>query len=150
MPQLNIAGQEVMQDNANEGIKLLAENKTLIIEKLTNEAPTTSEIVKGLKNMTEVFQHFNPKVNIEFTNEDGAPVEEQMSFHNLGNFGKKGLTQQSEFLQNLDAQAQDFLKFMRMLKAVKPLQSLLQDPDAKAAYLAGIEAMIAELEATEG
>jgi len=143
-----LGGQEVPRD-ASEAITDLAQNKTLMVEKLTGEAPVKPEIVSGLKTVEEIFEHFQPKVKMSFENAEGAPVQEELSFQHLGNFGKKGITNQSDFLQGLDHQRENYQKFMRSLKSNKLLQKVLSDPDSKAAYLAALNELVSEIEASE-
>jgi len=140
-----LGGQEVPRD-ASEAITELTQNKTLMVEKLTGDAPVKPEITEGLKTVDDVFEHFQPSVKMSFENADGAPVEEELKFRNLGHFGQKGITKQSPFLQGLDHQKENYEKFMRTLKSNKVLQKVLADPDAKAAYLAAINELLGEIE----
>src|SRR5450432_2398871 len=100
MYDYGIGGQEVPKD-ASEAIADIPQNRTLMIEKLTADAPVKPEVVEGLKNVEEVFQHFKPQVDCEFQKEDGSSMNEKLSFSNLGDFGTKGITNQSNFLKDL-------------------------------------------------
>ena len=88
MNQVEIGGQLVPQESF-EAIANISSNRTLLVEKLTSK-PTKPEIVKGLKTIDEVFQHFNPNVEVEFESAEGAPVKEELKFKNLADFGKQG------------------------------------------------------------
>jgi len=76
----------------------------MLIEKLTKDPPFKPDIVQGLTSIDEVFEHFSPKVDMEFSDSDGNTRKETLRFKNLGDFGVKGITSQSEFLQDLTAQ----------------------------------------------
>ena len=56
-----IGGNEVEVD-ANESIADIPSNRTLMVQKLTDEAPLTPETVEGLQTVEGVFEHFKPSV----------------------------------------------------------------------------------------
>ncbi len=143
-----IGGQERKID-VNEGITDIPQNRTLLVEKLTDDAPVQPEIVYDLKNVTDVFNHFQPEKEVEFTDEQGGSFNETLRFRSVADFGKQGLLAQSEFLQNLNLQFEDFQKYVRQLKSNKILKTMLENPDSKAAYLAAIQQAIKELEEGE-
>ena len=58
-----IGGNEVKVD-ANESIAEIPSNRTLIVQKLTDEAPATPESVYGLETIEDVFQRFEPTVDL--------------------------------------------------------------------------------------
>jgi hypothetical protein len=140
-----IGGQERKLD-VNEGITDIPQNRTLLVEKLTDEPPLQPEIVYDLKNITDVFTHYQPEKEVEFTDEQGSSFNETLRFRTIADFGKQGLLSQSEFLQNLNLQFEDFQKYVKQLKSNKILKTLLENPEAKAAYLAAIQQAIKELE----
>jgi len=141
-----IGGQERVITNASEAISDIPLNRTLLVQKLTSDPPLRAKIVEGLKTPEAVFAHFKPAVEVEFEKEDGTIVPETLQFESLGDFGKKGIINQSGFLQDLNTQADDLQKLLRQLKSNKILKSALDTPETKAAFLAAIQAMISELE----
>ncbi len=80
-----IGGNEVKID-ASEGIAEIPQNRTLLVEQLTKDEPVAPEVVAGLTNIDEVFADFRPEIDIEFADADGAPVEENFRFQNVGDF----------------------------------------------------------------
>lgn len=56
-----IGGNEVKVD-ANESIAEIPSNRTLIVQKLTDEAPAAPESVYGLETIEDVFQRFEPQL----------------------------------------------------------------------------------------
>lgn len=98
-----IGGNEVKID-ASEGIAEIPQNRTLLVEQLTKDEPVAPEVVAGLTNIDEVFAHFRPEIDIEFADADGAPVEENFRFHNVGDFSVRKMTEQSSFLSGLNAE----------------------------------------------
>jgi len=142
-------GGQVRPQEASEAISEISQNRTLLVEQLTSDPPVKPEMVEGLKTVEEVFEHFKPKVEVEFEQEDGSEIKEELSFNNLGDFGKKGVTAQSSFLQDLQRQQDNYQQFIKFLRSNKILQKLLADPDAKVAYLAALQSMIDELEGAD-
>ena len=147
MNEVEIGGQLVPQQSF-EAMAQIASNKTLFVQKLTSR-PTKPEPVKGLKTVQEVFDHFKPSVKVEMEDAKGAPVNEEMNFKNLGDFRKDGLIAQSEFLKNLDGDQEALYKIAKQLKTNKILMSALKNPEAKAAFLESLKAMIAEIDNAE-
>lgn len=139
-----IGGNEVKTD-ASEAFADIPQNRTLMAEKLTKDAPVKPEIVHGLQTVEQVFEHYKPDVAIDFEDADGATKKETLSFKNLGDFGVKGITEQSEFLKDNASQKEEYLKIIKQLKSNKILKTALADPDAKQALLDAIQSMIAEL-----
>jgi hypothetical protein len=149
MFEYGIGGQERQANNANEGISDIPLNRTLLMEKLTAEAPVSPEIVYDLKNISEVFGHFQPEVEAEFETAEGSQVNETIRFRGLSDFGKNSLIGQSQLLTDLNTQSEIYQKIARQLKTNKIFISMLGNTDAKAAYVGALEALITELEEAE-
>lgn len=139
-----IGGNEVKLD-ANEAIVEISHNRTLFAEKLTQQTPVKPEIVQGLTTVEEVFENYKPSVNILFHDAEGRTVPESLEFHTLGDFGIKGVTAQSPFLNNLAAEKEQYLKIMKHLKTNKVLKSALADPAARQALLTSIKSLLTDL-----
>jgi predicted component of type VI protein secretion system len=140
----NIGGSEV-KGEANEAMSELPQNRTLMIEKLTKEAPVKPDIAEGLKSVDEVFEHYSPGAEVDFHDSDGGTHKETLRFRNLGDFSIKGITNQSEFLKELTAQKEQNQKIIKQLKSNKLLQKALENDEYKAALLNAINALIKEL-----
>lgn len=69
-----IGGNEVKVD-ANESIAEIPSNRTLIVQKLTDEAPATPESVYGLETIEDMFQRFEPTVDLCHVDADSAISE---------------------------------------------------------------------------
>lgn len=145
MDTYGLGGNEVKLD-ANEAIQEIPQNKTLLIEKLTADAPVKPEVVSGLKTIADVFKHYQPKVEMEFEDAEGTTRKEDLRFENLGDFGLKGVTNQSAFLSDLTTEKEQYQKIMKALKTNKVLKSALADPASKGALLTAIKGLINELE----
>ena len=145
MMNYGIGGQEVPKETS-EGIADIPQNKTLFIQKLTNDAAVKPDIVHGLKTTEEVFAHYKPTVEVEFEKEDGSTVNENLGFTNLGDFGPKGITQQSPYLQKLNIQKEQYMKMAKQLKTNKLLKSITENKEAKQAYIEALQALVQELD----
>lgn len=140
-----IGGTEVRTD-ANEAIQEIPQNKTLLIEKLTNDPAIKPIIETGMQTIDDVFEHYKPEVEVEFEDAEGATSKESLNFRNLGDFGAKGITKQSEYLKGLETEKDQYVKVMKQLKTNKILKTALSDPEAKQALLDSIRALLTEIE----
>ncbi len=143
-----LGGTEVRLD-ANEAFQEIPQNKTLLIEKLTGDTAIKPEMVSGLKTVEEVFQHFQPSIEMEFETAEGETVPEKLDFNNLGDFGLKGITNKSKFLNKLTMEKEQYQKVIKQLKSNKILKTALSDPDAKEALISAIQGLINELNEAE-
>lgn len=141
-------GAYVKDIDANAAIAEIAKNRSMLVAKLTSDPAIKPEVVTGLTNPEDVFEHFKPNVELGFEDEEGAEKKEQLKFKNLGDFGKKGIVNQSEFLKGLDAQQENNQKFIKQLKSNKILKAMLANPEAKAAYIETLKSLIEELESS--
>jgi predicted component of type VI protein secretion system len=135
--------------DASEAFADLPQNKTLIIQKLTAEDALSPRVVEGLTNVEAVFAHFKPKVEATFTGADGSQVNEELSFTNVGDFGPKGLTRQSKFLQDLSEQQSELLRVVKQLRSNKRFVSAMQDPAAKTAVIEALKELANDLGRTK-
>ena len=135
-----IGGTEVRQD-ANEAFQEIPQNRTLMVEQLTADPPVKPEFVEGLKTVEEVFQHFAPTIDVDFEDAEGSTKQETLSFRHLGDFGPKGITQQSQFLRELSTEKEQYQKVIKQLKTNKVLRAALSDPEAKRALLEAIRSL---------
>jgi predicted component of type VI protein secretion system len=145
METYGIGGTEVKGD-ASEAISEIQQNRTLMIQKLTAEPPVKPQVVQGLTKIDDVFENFKPNVAVEFQDSEGASRRETLKFGNLADFGIKGITAQSEFLQNLTMQKEQLQKIIKQLKSNKMMRKALENGETKQALLNSIYAMIKEIE----
>lgn len=142
-------GGTVLENEAFEAFADIPQNRVLLAEKLTNDAPIKPEVVHGLTTIEQVFEHFKPQVEVEFETEEGAPQKETMRFGNLGDFGIKGMTPQSNLLKDLTLKREQYRKIIRQLKSNKLLKQALTDSGHKQSLLAALNALIQELESSK-
>ena len=141
-----IGGVEVKTD-AFEAFADIPQNRVLLAEKLTKDPPVKPEIVTGLTDIDSVFEHFAPEVEIEFETEEGSIRRETLHFNGLADFGAKGITAQSPYLNELDQKQQQYYKIIRQLRTNKLLKQALANADTKESLIRTLQALVAELKA---
>lgn len=143
-----IGGNEVKMD-ASEALNEIPQNRTLIAGKLTPDTPIKPKIVENLTTVEEVFEHFNPTLSIPFEDREGGTTNEDITFENLGDFGKKGIIGKSDFLQGLEIESEQYQKIIKQLKTNKILKKALQDADAKQSLIETLQALISEIKTSK-
>jgi hypothetical protein len=144
MYNYGIGGNEVKKD-ASEAISNIPSNRTLLIQKLTNETPVSPEAVYKLETVEQVFEKFAPKLEIAFQDENGSDVKETMNFKNLGDFNPKAMKENSQFLNKLNVEKEQNTEITRQLTSNRALKKALDNPDTRAAIIETLEASLAEL-----
>jgi len=140
-----IIGGHVRERQVSEAISLLPMNKTLIAQKLTGDPPASPEIVKDLRTISDVFNHYKPKVEVEFEDKEGNQVSEELNFNSVGDFGVKGVLKQSAFLGTMQSEKDELFRFMKILKSNKVLQKVLNNPEEKQAYIEQLKQILEEV-----
>ena len=140
-----IGGQEVKQD-ASEAMADLPLNRTMFVQKLTQDDPIKPQAVYDLKTVDEVFEHFKPNVDVEFMDSEGNSKEENIRYANLGDFSANNLVKQSSFLQDLNMQQEQYQKIIKQLKTNKVMGKILENPEAKNAFISLLNSLIQEVE----
>ena len=139
-----IGGKEVNVD-ANESIADIPSNRTLLVQKLADEAPVSPETVYGLQTVEDVFEHFSPSVNVEMQDDNGEDVLETMRFKNLGDFNADKLKENSDFLSKLDVEKEQNIKIARQLSSNKALLKALANPETRQAILDLLQSSLDEV-----
>lgn len=140
----DLGGNE-KQREASESISEIPSNRSLVVEQLTSEEPVKPEAVYGLDTIEAVFRHFMPNLDLEFENEEGQPVKENLKFANVGDFGVKKLTEQSGFMRSLSQKKAVYEAIIKQLRSNRVLQRVLQDPEQKAAFVSALTALRDEI-----
>jgi len=140
-----VGGNSVPQD-ASEAMADLASNRTMFVQQLTDEAPSTPQAVYDLKTVDEVFQYFKPSVSVDFEDEEGGSKSETLRFSNMGDFSANSMTAQSPFMQDLSVQQDQYQKVIKQLKTNKLMKMVIENPEAKFAFLSALQTLIQELE----
>jgi hypothetical protein len=140
-----IGGTEVKGD-AYEAFADIPQNRVLLAEKLTYDAPVRPAVVEGLTDVGKVFEHFQPQVEMEFETEEGTLRRETLHFKGLEDFGVKGITAQSDYLTELNMKQIQYQKIVKQLKTNKMLKQALENKESKAQLLNVLKVLIQELD----
>jgi len=140
-----IGGNERKIDTS-EAFADIAYNKTLFVQKLTDNDPVKPEKVEGLKTVQEVFNHYKPNVNVEFEKYDGSLLTETLQFGNLGDFSVKSIIGQSQHLNNVSIEKDMSLSVIKQLKSNKTLKTTLDNEETKNAFINALKSFVTELE----
>lgn len=145
MNEVELVGGQLVPQQSFEAITQIASNRTLLVQQL-NSKPGKPEPITGLKTVEEAFQHFKPSVKVAFETAEGKPVNEELKFSNLGDFGKEGLISQSPFLGETRTHQDTYHKIAKQLRTNKILKSALQTAESRQAFLQAIQVMMDELD----
>lgn len=148
MYNYGIGGNEVKVD-ASEAISEIANNKTMLIQKLTVNDPPKPEAVFDLKTVEDVFAHYKPEVEVEFETKEGANKTEKFQFANLGDFGAKKIIEHSNFMTELNTEVDQYSRISKQFKSNKVLQSIASNPETKQALAEALAALLHELNAQD-
>jgi hypothetical protein len=136
----------VLEVETSDAIVEFPQNRTLLVEQLTEEPPAKAEIVKGLRTMEDVFKHYKPSVKLEFEDASGQSKKETVHFNEVRDFEKDGLMKNSEFLKGLGAEKENYLKIEKQLRANKVLREAISDSESKASLINSLQALLKELQ----
>ncbi|HTE02129.1 MAG TPA: hypothetical protein VK668_22730 [Mucilaginibacter sp.] len=148
MPQAKpgIATTILAPDPVGEGFVEISPNKTLFIQKLTNNEPIRPQIIEGLQTVEDVFDHFKPACDVELDREDGSTTKETFKFAGLGDFDTKNLVNQSSFLADTNVQHDVYLRIVKQLGTNKSLKNVIENPETRQAFIDSLKVLISELE----
>lgn len=139
-----IGGTEVRGD-ATEAFADIPQNRVLMAEKLTYDTPLKPTLVEGLTDVTKVFEHYSPAVEMQFETEEGMPRRETLHFKGLEDFGAKGITAQSDYLTELNMKQLQYQKMVKQLRTNKLLRQALDNLETKAHLLNVMHTLVQEL-----
>ena len=130
---------------------ILDQNKTLMMDQYTSDAePGNPELVEDIQNINDAFDHFKPKVEVTFTDDEGGAVDETLKFSEIRDFeadgGKGRLVQNSEFLSGVKAKIDVNAKIRKSIEQNRKLRDILKDENSRAELKEMLQAMLAEIE----
>lgn len=131
-------------------VSLIDQNKTLMMDQFTSDAePGNPEFVEDIQNINDAFAHFQPKVEVDFVDEEGGSVNETLKFGEIRDFeangGKGRLVQNSQFLSGVKAKIDVNTKIRKSIEQNRKLRDILKDESSRAELKEMLQAMLAEL-----
>lgn len=139
-------GGNIRERDLSEGFADIPMNRTLLVQRLTQDPQGAPTIEKGLDTVDKVFEHYQPNVDVEFEDAEGNIQEEKLKFNTVGDFGPKGILKQSKYLSDIQDEKNELFRFMKQIKSNKVLKKILENPASKAAYVAEMKKMLKELD----
>ena len=143
---------KVMDVEAQDGIIVFPQNRTLYADQFTDKAPTTDEDRAGFRptSMKDVFDHYQPKKEeVQLETEEGACTYEDFHFHSLKDFEDDQLIAQSELLGMEKGKIDALNAVIAQLGKNKSLRNALKDQAARGNLANALKALLAELEEKE-
>lgn len=137
-------------EESNAKVTPLDNNKSIIIDQYTSDVEVgNSELFEGAKTMQDVFNHFKPSVNVEFEDEQGGIVSEQLHFNEMRDFeangGKGNLVTNSPFLSGAKSKVDVSAKIRKQIEQNRRLRDILKDAEGKAELKELLEALLQEI-----
>ena len=129
-------------------------NKTLMIDQFTSDVtPGDPEFVEDIQNINDAFAHFQPKVEVDFVDEEGGSVSETLHFGEIRDFeaggGKGRLVENSAFLSCVKKKIDTNAKIRKSIEQNRKLRDILKDPSSKEELKEMLQAMLEELESNK-
>jgi hypothetical protein len=144
-----VIGGDLVKEKGVEAIKDLQENRTMIVQKLTQSPPSKPEVVDGLKTIEDVFDNYKPTAEVKFKDKEGGSVSEELKFNSLADFSLNGLTENSDFLKQLNSQSEVYKLILRELKGNNRLKKAISEGGGKEALIKALMAIVKEIEENE-
>lgn len=150
MEEKNFISKATDQESG-ANISVLDTNKTLMIDQYTADADEYEpELLEDAKNINEVFAHFKPSVEVQFSDENGSVVSETLHFNEIKDFeakgGKGNLISNSEFLSKTKTEIDNSAKIRKQIEQNKKLRDILKDSKSREEFKEYLEILLGELE----
>ena len=109
--------------------------------------------MEDIQNSNDAFEHFKPKVDVTFTDEEGGAVEETLKFGELRDFeangGKGRLVENSPFLSGTKMKIETNAKIRKSIEQNRKLRDILKDAGSRAEMKEMLQSMLDELNGAE-
>jgi hypothetical protein len=137
-------------EESNAKVNPIDNNKTLIIDQFTNDvAVGDPDLLEKAKTIKDALNYFKPKVDVEFTDEEGGSVNEELHFKEMNDFeangGKGNLVANSAFLSSTKSKVDINAKLRKQIEQNKKLRDILKDKQAKEELQVVLESLLEEL-----
>ncbi len=141
-------------EESNAKVSPIDNNKTLLMDQFTADAePGNPELVEDIQNIGDAFAHFQPKVEVDFTDENGDSVNETLHFGEIRDFeaqgGKGRLVENSAFLGGVKRKIDTNAKIRKSIEQSRKLRDILKDAGSREELKEMLQAMLEELESAK-
>ena len=123
------------EDNSNNdwvSIEDFPQNRTLYIDQFTEFGPANNQerVIHQVGNIKEAFQLFNPVMDIELCNEEGASITENYVITSIEDFIDDNLISQSEHLKATEDRIDVYNNIIRQLERNNVLCDTINEDSA--------------------
>ena len=136
-------------EEAGGKVNAISQNKTLYIGQFTDTV-SEPELFQEATNIKAVFEKFNPKVDVEFQDENGDIIDETLSFSEMSDFevkeGSGQLVNNSSFLLDLKNNIEINTKMKKQIEQSKRLRDILGNKQSKEELRNVLQNLLDELE----
>ncbi|MBO6026728.1 MAG: hypothetical protein J6P73_05730 [Bacteroidales bacterium] len=141
-------------EESGSNVSALDTNKTLFIDQYTTDVQSEDpELFEDAKTIGDVFDHFKPEVEVNFTDDEGGVVTETLHFKEIKDFeangGKGNLVANSEFLSGQKGQMDSYAKVRKQIEQNKKLRDIIKDPKSKEELKEYLQYLLTELKENE-
>ena len=141
-------------EESSAKVSLIDQNKTLIIDQYTTDVDAGNpEFVEDIHNINEAFEHFKPKVDVTFTDEEGGAVDETLRFGEIRDFeangGKGRLVENSPFLSGVKMKIETNQKIRKSIEQNRKLRDILKESGSREELKEVLQSMLDELNAAQ-
>lgn len=150
--RFNMPGPIDVPQETNSGLDLLPTNNTLIVLPIKGErGPRKPEEVPAefSKSVEDVMEYAQPQIKIKLKtgNPENPEIDETINFQGgVSAFSPKSIKQNSSALRKLEAEYTASDALIDRIDKVPQFRKALDDPNARAAAVAMMRQIIAELE----
>lgn len=153
MEEKNFISKATDEESGSQ-VSALDTNKTLFIDQYTTDVQSEDpELFEDAKTIGDVFDHFKPEVEVNFTDAEGGVVSETLHFKEIRDFeangGKGNLVANSEFLSKEKGEMDSVAKVRKQIEQNKKLRDILKDPNSKEELKQYLQTLLSELEENE-
>jgi len=136
-------------EEAGGKVNAISQNKTLYIGQFT-DAVNEPELFQDATNINAVFEKFKPNVNVEFQDENGDTIEENLAFNEMSDFDSNGgngkLVTNSSFLVDVKSNIDINAKMKKQIEQSKRLRDILGDKQSKEELRNVLQGLMDELD----
>lgn len=138
-------------EESSAKVSLIDNNKTLMVDQYTSDVEAGNpELVEDIQNIGDAFAHFKPSVNVDFTDEEGGTVSENLKFGEIRDFeadgGKGRLVQNSAFLSGTKQKIDTNTKIRKSIEQNRKLREMLKTAGSREELKAMLQSMLDELQ----
>ncbi len=138
---------KVLDVNTSDAIVEFPQNRTLMVEQLTDTPPSKAEIQKDFACLQDLFDHYQPNIkNLEYEDLQGKTVKEDLAFRELKDFEPDSVIKNSQFLSDLKMTRDSYDKVEQQLMRNKALRDALSNEESRQNLVKSLQALLAELQ----